>query len=292
MSLSADFRFHHRLRVRWSEVDAQQVVFNGHYLNYLDVASSDHWRAVGLPYPDAFKHAGGDIFVRRNTLEYHAPARLDDWLDIGIRCERIGNSSLTLQWAAWCQGRLIVTGEVVYVHTSLATGRPSPVPDSLRAQLDAWEQGRAVHDVQLGDWTSQQVAARAVRTAVFIEEQGIPAAEEWDADDASAVHAVVTNLGGLPLGTGRLILSGESPGDGPEHARIGRMAVLRSSRGVGLARLLLSALIAEARLLGKTQLSLHAQVSAMPLYAGAGFEPQGAVFDEVGIPHQRMTLRL
>lgn len=292
MSLPGDFRFHHRLRVRWSEVDAQQVVFNGHYLNYLDVASGDYWRAVGLPYPDAFKQAGGDIFVRRNTLEYHAPARLDDWLDIGIRCERIGNSSLTLQWAAWCQGRLIVTGEVVYVHTSLATGRSSAVPDSLRAQLDAWEQGRAVHDVQLGDWARQQVAARAVRTAVFVEEQGIPASEEWDADDASAVHAIVTNLSGLPLGTGRLILSGEAPEDGPEHARIGRMAVLRSSRGVGLARLILSALIAEARLLGKTQLSLHAQVSAMPLYASAGFEPQGAVFDEVGIPHQRMTLRL
>ena len=46
MSLPGDFRFHHRLRVRWSEVDAQQVVFNGHYLNYLDVASGDYWRTV------------------------------------------------------------------------------------------------------------------------------------------------------------------------------------------------------------------------------------------------------
>lgn len=292
MSLPADFRFHHRLRVRWSEVDAQQVVFNGHYLNYLDVASSDYWRAVGLPYPDAFKQAGGDIFVRRNTLEYHAPARLDDVLDIGIRCERIGNSSLTLQWAAWCQGRLIVTGEVVYVHTSLATGRSSPVPGSLRVQLDAWEQGRAVHTVQLGDWASLQDAARAVRTAVFIEEQDIPAAEEWDADDALSIHAIATNLSGLPLGTGRLILSGEFPEDGPEHARIGRMAVLRSSRGVRLARQILSALIEQARLRGKTHLSLHAQVSALSLYEAAGFVPEGDIFDEVGIPHQRMTLRL
>src|SRR3989344_1816110 len=204
MSLPGDFRFHHRLRVRWAEVDAQQVVFNGHYLTYLDVASSDYWRAVGLPYPDAFKHAGGDIFVRRNTLEYHAPAPLDDLLDNGIR----------------------------------PAGRSSPVPDSLRAQLDAGEQGRAVHDVQLGAWNSRQVAARAVRTAVFVEEQGIPASQEWDADDASAVHAVVTNLRDLPLGTGRPILSGEAPDAGHEHARIGRMAVLRSSRGAGLARLL------------------------------------------------------
>ena len=125
---------------------------------------------------------------------------------------------------------------------------------------------------------SEDITLREVATQVGITER--------------AVHAIVTNLGVLPLGTGRLILSGEAAEDGPEHARIGRMAVLRSSRGVGLARLILSALIAEARLLGKTHLALHAQVSAMPLYAAAGFEPQGAVFDEVGIPHQRMTLRL
>jgi YbgC/YbaW family acyl-CoA thioester hydrolase len=292
MSLPADFRFHHRLRVRWAEVDAQQVVFNGHYLTYLDVASSDYWRAVGLPYPEAFRQAGGDIFVRRNTLEYHAPARLDDWLDVGIRCERVGNSSLTLRWAAWCQGRLLVTGEVVYVHTSLSTGRPTPWPEAARVQLDAWERGAAVHDVQLGDWSRLADAAKAVRQAVFIAEQGIPESEEWDDDDARSAHAVVTNLSGLPLATGRLIPSGEPPDEAETHARIGRVAVLRSSRGVGLARLVLSALIAEARLLGRTHLSLHAQVSALPLYAGFGFEAQGPVFDEVGIPHQRMTLRL
>ena len=53
-----DFRFVHRLRVRWAEVDAQKVVFNGHYLTYLDVAISDYWRAVGLPYPDATGQIG------------------------------------------------------------------------------------------------------------------------------------------------------------------------------------------------------------------------------------------
>ena len=292
MSQPGDFRFHHRLRVRWVEVDAQQVVFNGHYLTYLDVASSDYWRAVGLPYPDAFQRAGGDIFVRRNTLEYHAPARLDDWLDVGIRCERVGNSSVTLQWAAWCQGRLLVTGEVVYVHTSLSTGRPSPWPDAARIQLDAWERGAEVHGVQLGTWASLSGGASVVRRAVFVAEQGIPEAEEWDEDDARSVHALVTNLSGLPLATGRLIPGGEGPDEGPTHARIGRVAVLRSSRGVGLARMVLSALIAEARQRGLTQLSLHAQVAALPLYAAFGFEPVGPVFDEVGIPHQRMTLRL
>ena len=302
MTQPADFRFHHRLRVRWVEVDAQQVVFNGHYLTYLDVAVSEFWRVVGLPDPDATQHMGGDIFVRRNMLEYHAPARLDDWLDIGMRCERIGTSSITLNWALWSQGRLLVTGEVVYVFTDLATGRSAPVPEALRAQLNAHEQGLPVTQLACGPWAQQADAARTVRLAVFVGEQGIPEAEEWDADDADAVHAVVCNLAGLPLATGRLILSGDpaqseasgaSDGDAAgAWARIGRMAVLRSARGIGLGRQVLHALIGEARQRGVQHLSLHAQVAAMPLYAQAGFVPQGAVFDEVGIPHQRMTLAL
>lgn len=294
MTQPADFRFHHRLRVRWVEVDAQQVVFNGHYLTYLDVAVSEFWRVVGLPYPDATQHVGGDIFVRRNMLEYHAPARLDDWLDIGMRCERIGTSSITLNWALWTQGRLLVTGEVVYVFTDLATGRSAPVPEALRSQLNAHEQGLPVTQLRCGPWAEQADAARAVRLAVFVGEQGIPESEEWDEDDADAVHVVVSNLAGLPLATGRLILSGEPGLDAVSgtQARIGRMAVLRSARGIGLGRQVLQALIAEARQRGVQHLSLHAQVAAMPLYAQAGFAPEGAVFDEVGIPHQRMTLAL
>ena len=290
-----DFRFSHRLRVRWVEVDAQQVVFNGHYLTYLDVAVTEYWRAVGLPYPDAMRHADGDIFVRRNALEYHAPARLDDELLIGIRCERVGTSSITLAWSVHCQGRLLVTGEVVYVFTSLSTGRSAPVPDHVRAQLTAHEAGEAVTSLCCGPWHLLGDAARSVRAVVFIGEQGIPEHEEWDADDDNAVHVVVRNLGGLALATGRLILSGEpsSPAhQAPGHARIGRMAVLRSARGRGLGRSVLQALRTEARKRGITHLSLHAQVAAMSLYAQAGFQPSGPVFDEVGIPHQRMTLAL
>ena len=287
MTQPADFRFHHRLRVRWVEVDAQQVVFNGHYLTYLDVAVTEFWRTVGLPYPDAMRHVGGDIFVRRNTLAYHAPARLDDWLDIGMRCERIGTSSITLNWAVWSQGRLLVTGEVVYVFTDLASGRSAPVPDAVRRQLDAHTQGAPVTQLVCGPWEALAEAAQAVRLAVFVGEQGIPESEEWDADDAIAVHAVVRTLAGLPLATGRLILSGEAG-----HARIGRMAVLRSARGIGLGREVLQALIAQARERGVRHIGIHAQLSAMSLYAQAGFVPVGEVFDEVGIPHRCMTLAI
>lgn len=285
-----DFRFRHRLRVRWSEVDAQQVVFNGHYLNYLDVAMGDFWRAVGLPYPEAFHSGGGDVFVRRNALDYHAPARLDDWLDIGVRCDRLGNTSLTMAWAAWCGGRLLVSGEVVYVHTSLESGRPAPLPASVRSQLQAWALDTPVHHLACGSWSVLRAGAEAVRTAVFVQEQGIAPADEWDHDDAQALHAVVSNLAGLPLATGRLV-QGTATGGGTQ-ARIGRMAVLRSSRGIGLATQVLQALVAAAREAGHRSVGLHAQLAAMPLYAKAGFVPVGEVFDEVGIAHQAMVLHL
>jgi predicted GNAT family N-acyltransferase len=149
--------------------------------------------------------------------------------------------------------------------------------------------------LRCGSWEVLGEDARSVRLAVFVAEQGIPEADEWDSEDATAIHAVLQGPDGLPLATGRLILSGdpEAPQQtGPGHARIGRMAVLRTARGQGVGRKVLKALIEQARLRGFTRVGLHAQVEAMPFYALAGFQAEGPVFDEVGIPHQRMTLVL
>ncbi|MGE5864170.1 MAG: acyl-CoA thioesterase, partial [Rhizobacter sp.] len=97
----SDFRFSERLRVRWAEVDMQKVVFNGHYLMYIDTAVSGYWRAMAAPYEDTLKYLGGDLFVRKSTLEYNASARYDELLDIGVRTARIGNSSMVLETAAF-----------------------------------------------------------------------------------------------------------------------------------------------------------------------------------------------
>lgn len=288
MTTPADFTFIHRLRVRWAEVDGQHVVFNGHYLTYLDVAITEFWRHAGLPYPNALAFHQGDMFVRRNLIEYHAPARMDDWLDIGLRCEHIGHSSITVAWAIWTQGRLLVTGEVVNVYVGLHTRVPTAVPQAMRDQLAAFARGDAVYRIDLGDWSQLQAGAAAVRQAVFIDEQGIPEAEEWDADDADAVHAVVSNLAGLPLATGRLLHAGLPAG----HAKIGRMAVLRCSRGTGLGERVLRVLMEEARRRELHHLALHAQANAQGFYEKLGFVPEGPLFDEVGIPHQRMVIRL
>lgn len=83
----SDFTFMHTLRVRWAEVDAQGIVFNGHYLTYFDVGITEYWRAAGLRYPDAFATADTDLFLVKATLEYRAPARFDDLLDIAVRVD-------------------------------------------------------------------------------------------------------------------------------------------------------------------------------------------------------------
>lgn len=273
--------------MRWAEVDAQRVVFNGHYLNYLDVAVTEFWRHVGLPYPGAWQDLGADIFVRRNVLEYHAPAVLDDRLDVAVRIGRLGNSSITLNWALSRDGRALVDGEVVYVCVDVHTNRPMSLPEAARRQLLAHDAGEDPWQLRHGDWALLGSAAAVVRRSVFIDEQGIDESEEWDDDDAQATHVVLSNLWGWPVATGRLI-----PGDEPGAARIGRMAVLRCARGTGLGRRVLLALMDEARAQGRLNLSLHAQCSAQPLYAAVGFQPEGEVFDEVGIPHQKMVLTL
>ena len=115
-----DFRCFEHLRVRWAEIDMQKVVFNGHYLMYFDTAVGTYWRAMALPYEQTLQYLGGDLFVRKATLEYHAPARYDDVLDIGVRCSRIGTSSMTLSAAVFRGEELLVTGELVYVFSDPA----------------------------------------------------------------------------------------------------------------------------------------------------------------------------
>ncbi len=83
-----DFRHLERLRVRWAEVDLQQIVFNGHYLMYFDTAVAGYWRAMAMPYHETMEFLDGDLFVRKDTLEYLASARYDDSLGVGIRCAR------------------------------------------------------------------------------------------------------------------------------------------------------------------------------------------------------------
>jgi YbgC/YbaW family acyl-CoA thioester hydrolase len=278
-----DFRHLERLRVRWVEVDMQQIVFNGHYLMYIDTAVAGYWRALALPYQEAMQQLGGDLFVRKCSLEYFAPAGYDDVLDVGVRCERIGNSSMLFQTGVFRAEELLVSGELVYVFADPVAKEPLTVPAELRSTLQGFEAGEEMVDVRVGSWGELGDQARAIRSEVFIKEQQIPADMEWDGADDECMHAVAYNRLGMPVATGRLL----------EHvpgvAKIGRMAVRRPLRGSRVGRAVLEALMKAARARGEREVILHAQMSAEPFYRRAGFHQRGPVFDEAGIAHVEMV---
>jgi acyl-CoA thioester hydrolase len=139
------FACSYRLRVRWAEVDMQRVVFNGHYFTYVDAAVGEHWRVLGLDYPDGYlREHGCDVFLRKSTVEYLESARYDDVLDVLVRVTRLGRSSLTYGFEihrvepAPSDGPL-VTAELVYVNVDLSTMKPAPVPAELRARIEKLE---------------------------------------------------------------------------------------------------------------------------------------------------------
>lgn len=282
MALRGSFRFSHRLRVRWAEVDLQQIVFNGHYLMYFDTAVGDYWRALGLPYQAAMARLGGDLYVRKSTLEYLGSARFDDLLDVFVHCEHIGNTSLRLRCMVYRSERLLVTGELVYVFANPVTQSSLPVPAELREMLLDFEAGTDMLDVQVGHWDELGVSAQDIRAEVFIREQGIPMDLELDEADHDALHALVLNRLGMPLATGRLIRHA------PGVSRLGRMAVIASMRGSSVGRRVLEALTEAAWQRGDHTVLLHAQLSAVNFYRRFGFVENGPHFEEAGIIHVEM----
>ena len=281
-----DFRFAHRLRVRWVEVDMQQIVFNGHYLMYFDTAVTDYWRNLAMPYAETMHQLGGDLYVKKASVEYHASAEMDDFLEVCMRCERIGNSSMTFVGAIFRGEELLITSELVYVYADPVVKKSQSIPPALRDMLEAFERGEDMVQLHLGNWHDLQKLASPLRTEVFVDEQKVPAEMEWDEDDHTALHCVAVNRMGMALATGRLLQHA------PGVARIGRMAVKKQMRGSDLGRRVLHALMDAARDRGDAQVLLHAQCSAEGFYRRAGFAPRGAVFEEAGIAHIEMVRAL
>lgn len=125
-------------------------------------------------------------------------------------------------------------------------------------------------------------ALRAVRETVFVTEQHAPMDTEWDSMDPVAEHILAVNAHGAPIGTARLTPDG----------RFSRLAVLKPWRGKGVGQALLLAMIDKARSHGWSELILYAQVAAEGFYTRHGFVVEGEPFDDVGIQHQFMRLKL
>lgn len=138
----ADYRHRLPLRVRWAEVDQQGVVFNAHYLTYGDLCVTEYWRALGLRYPQDFLQQGSDTFVRKASIEYHAPARFDDELEVCGRTARLGRSSLRFVIEMFRRGApetALIGAELIYVNADPSAQAARPWWPALRERVRAYE---------------------------------------------------------------------------------------------------------------------------------------------------------
>ena len=140
----ADFRFGTPVRVRWQECDAQGIAFNGSYLGWLEVAQAEYFRNLGFSIYRVAAAGYFDSAVAKVTIEYKAPVRVDELLDLRARVARIGNTSLILEVAIFPEGddpdrAALTTMEAVYVGFYADTGGTRRVPDAIRALVERWE---------------------------------------------------------------------------------------------------------------------------------------------------------
>lgn len=127
-------------------------------------------------------------------------------------------------------------------------------------------------------------SALYIRKVVFVEEQGVPLQEEIDAHDQRATHILVFD-GSVPVGTGRVFKH-------KDRWYIGRVAVLKESRGKGIGHLIMEKLMAVARERGAKRVLVYSQISVMDFYRNLGFAEQGPEFIDAGIPHKEMYREL
>ena len=132
--------------------------------------------------------------------------------------------------------------------------------------------------------TRDITACRALRRIVFIEEQGVPEADELDDLDDVATH-LLANSGGQAVGSARLLTFGDT-------GKIGRVCVLKHARGQGVGAALTRAAITHFAALGLAKAKLSAQTSALPFYENLGFTAYGPTYLDAGIDHRDMQLLL
>jgi len=136
--------------------------------------------------------------------------------------------------------------------------------------------------IRIVSWEDNASLIRIVRTAVFIQEQQVPAELEWDELDETSMHVLAYNARGLPIGTGRLLPQGQ----------IGRMAVMSEWRGQGVGQAILRTILKELLNRGISTATLNAQVTAIGFYQKFGFQISGNEFMDADIPHVKMVLEL
>ena len=132
------FRYAAQTRVAFSDTDAQGIVYYGRYMPYFDLARTEYHRHLGITGARA---GGYDFVMRANTVEYFAPARFDDLIEVYVRMRRIGSTSITYEFHAWhvADDVLMVTAQQTLVLVDLAQRSPVPIPPDFRQIFVSFE---------------------------------------------------------------------------------------------------------------------------------------------------------
>ena len=138
----SDFRFSTTFRVRWMECDAQGIVFNGAYLAYLEMATAEYWRNLGIGIYHLPRSGYFDLAVVKTTIEFRSPALVDEMVEALVRVSRIGNSSMDMQMELYRPEPevLLTTIDAVYVGYDAATRTSRRVPDTFRELTAHYEE--------------------------------------------------------------------------------------------------------------------------------------------------------
>ena len=137
----SDFRFFHRMRVRWKECDVQGIAYYGSYLDFIDVAQAEYYRNLGiLPYTAEYRDIF-DLAAVKVTLEYQGSARMDDLIDVYMAVQKMGTTSIVKRSEIYRSSTedLLVTGETISVNFDSAVGQSRPIPTEIRDLIERFE---------------------------------------------------------------------------------------------------------------------------------------------------------
>lgn len=281
--LLEEFRCKHRLQVRSAEIDAQKIVFNAHYMIYIEETIKKYWKDTYTTKNQIINQEENKLRAQKVCINFQAPAKIDNILDIGVKCIQIDNHLLSFKGNIYLEKNILNTIQIIFALVNEKyPKKQQPLPDTIRKIITIFEAGENMTRLQSGSWNDLGRAADKIRTEVFVHEQKVPREIEIDVLDPLARHIVIFNRLDIPIATARLV--SHTPG----ISRIGRMAVTQELRGNNLGTQMLTALLNEARQRGNHQVILNAQCHAQNFYANAGFVPEGNVFDEAGIAHIQM----
>ncbi len=129
--------FSHRMRVRFSDCDPQNVLFYANHLEYFDVAITELWREATESY-DAMTEGGVDIVVAEASIRYLSPVRFDSEVDVAVALTRLGNTAMSSHLTISEDGELRSEGDLRHVFIAADSGEKVPMPEAIRAGLEPY----------------------------------------------------------------------------------------------------------------------------------------------------------